>query len=526
MDSEVRHERRAGANRQMLWLVGAVTLIALGLRFWKLGAWGLDSDEVFTLRDSLRLRPRNPRPLGYLLNHYLVQPFHSLDEFGLRVLPALFGVLAIPAFYFVARRLVGSRAAILGALLLTFSPLHVIYSQFGRYWSLVFLLTSIYPYAIYIGFREHNRRALILGIVVGILATLAHPVAVLLVGGPALWFAFNYFRPQHLRVLWQQKVFRWGVAVGAVLAVLIIIRFVPILQGWITEHDKNPGSGQFLLRPSPPPGLKQLVYWLTYVEGWTIPLVLTGMVGVALLWQGRDPFLGRFLTSLALFPAIFLPLVSFRTPISTYYLMPIAPVFFIGAGVFLDRLFQVDWRVRPRWLIPATAVVLVLVGGMPTLVSQYRNGRRFDFRGVAQWLKPRLTSGDIIYSDQPVALAYYLPDANVQRLRSNAAPLAQSARLLKQQDQKAALWVVAPAPSHAFRTNLRPGGLAHWMYQNCQMRNNVGVGRVDFRQQYLQVYRCPPELPAPSLQPAPASSENQRESVGASTRPLRDRTSR
>src|SRR3712207_6335304 len=214
-------------------------------RFWKLGDWNFEATEMFTLRDSLRPRWNNSRPLGYLLNHYLVGTVRPLDELGLRILPALFGALAVPALYLVARRLTGTRAALFSALLLTFSALHVIYSQFARYWSLVFLLCAIYPYAIYIGVRENSRRALLMGIIAGILATLAHPVAVLLVGGPALWFAFTYLRPRHIRVLWNQKIFRWGLVVAALLAVAIIIRFIPILQGWITEHDKNPSSGQF-----------------------------------------------------------------------------------------------------------------------------------------------------------------------------------------------------------------------------------------------------------------------------------------
>ena len=32
----------------------------------------------------------------YFLNHYLVYPFLPLDEFGIRLLPAISGVLAIP----------------------------------------------------------------------------------------------------------------------------------------------------------------------------------------------------------------------------------------------------------------------------------------------------------------------------------------------------------------------------------------------------------------------------------------------
>jgi hypothetical protein len=195
---------------------------------------------------------------------------------------------------------------------------------------------------------------------------------------------------------------------------------------------------------------------------------------------------------------VFLSLILFRTPVSTYYLLPAAPVFFMGAGIFLDRVFEVDWKLRPRWLLPATVVVLVLVPGAPTLISQYLNGRRFDFRGVAHWLQPRLTPGDVIFSDQPVALAHYLPGIDVQRLRHNTDPLRQSVRALYQSERGGALWIVAPAPAHAFRTNLKQGGLIRWIYDNCQLSNTVGRSRVDFRQQYLQVYRCPPS-PTPPL---------------------------
>jgi hypothetical protein len=95
----------------------------------------------------------------------------------------------------------------------------------------------------------------------------------------------------------------------------------------------------------------------------------------------------------------------------------------MGAGVFLDRVFQVDWKLRPRWLLPATLLVVILIPGMPTLISQFLNGRRYDFKGVAHWLKPRLTPGDAIVSDQPVALGHYLPGIEVQRLRPRGAAI-------------------------------------------------------------------------------------------------------
>ena len=120
------------------------------------------------------------------------------------------------------------------------------------------------------------------------------------------------------------------------MAGAIVVRFIPILQSWIAEHDANPGSGQSLLR-APPRILKPIVYLLAYTEGLTIPIVLAGAVGVHLIVQTRDRILGMFLASLVIFPhRVPLPHL-FRTPVSTYYALPAAPVLFIGAGVFLDR---------------------------------------------------------------------------------------------------------------------------------------------------------------------------------------------
>jgi len=357
----------------------------------------------------------------------------------------------------------------------------------------------VYPYALYIGVRERNRGALVLGIVTGLLAILAHPAAVLLAGGPLIVLSWTYLRPQYLRALWRRQGFRWGVVVALLVLVALLVRFIPILHGWITEHDENPASGQFLLR-SPPRLLKPAVYILAFVESWTVPVVLIGAVGVYYLWQARDRTLALYLTSLFLFPLTFLCLIMFRTPVSTYYLLPAAPVLFLGAGVFLDRAFEADWKLGPRWLVPAVLLILVLVPGMPTLVSQYLNGRRFDFRGVAQWLQPKLTEGDVIFSDSPASMGYYLPDADVKHLRYNLEPLKEAVRAVGERGGGGALWIVAPAPAHAFRTNLKQGGLSRWIYDNCQLRNTIGGSRVDFRQQYLQVYRCPPAPGSPTAE--------------------------
>ena len=184
-------------------LVICLIILAAALRFWRLGDWNFQATEMFTLRDSSAPQFGNARPLGYVLTYYLVRPLLPLDEFGLRLLPAVFGVLAIPALYFVSRHLVGTRAALFGAMLLAVSPLHVMYSQLARYWSLVFLLSAIYPFAIYLGVRDRSRRMLALGLGTGVLAALAHPVSVLLMGGPLLLLATR-LRREHFGFIFQR----------------------------------------------------------------------------------------------------------------------------------------------------------------------------------------------------------------------------------------------------------------------------------------------------------------------------------
>jgi hypothetical protein len=487
---------RENAERQLVTaptlLLTALVVLALALRFYRLGDWSLDSDEVFMLRDSVDPRLTNPRPLLYFLNYWLVRPIMPLDELGLRLLPAIFGALAIPVFYFMARRLIGTRTALFGAFLLTVSPLHVYYSQFARYWSLVFLLSSVYPFAIYIGLRERKTGYLVLGLITAVLAILAHPASVLLVGGLGIWILRTYVKREQMSRLWAQSKVRWGVLLVLVFGGFTAFRLVRLLQGWISDHDTKPGGTEFLLALPSRPGLKQLLYTAGFVESLTFLLVLTALLGLYLLWQ-RHRSLALLLTSMFLFPMVFLVLLSFRTPVSTFYLLPTVPTLFLGAGFFLDRLSRLEWELRPRWVLAAALALVITAEGAPTLVSQYRDGRRYDFRGAARWLEQRISSDDVVFSDQYKVVTHYLPGKQIRRLLGDPTPLKQSVRVLHNEGgANNAVWVVTPAPSHAFRTNPKLGSLHRWIYDNCQLRTTLGRTRLDFRQNLLQIYRCRP----------------------------------
>jgi len=515
------HNDSAAGRRPDVWpavLLASLIVLALALRVWRLGHWGFEGDEIFTLRDSLNPSLSNPRPLLYFLNHYLVRPLVPLDELGLRLLPALFGVLAIPAFYLVSRRLVGTRAALFGTLLLAVNPIHVYHSQYARYWSLVFLLSAVYPFALYLGFRERNRGWLALGLVTGVLAVLAHPTAVLLVGGLGLFLA-SHLRRDHLARLWRQRSVRWGTLFVVILAAVIGGRYLLVLRNWIFERPQLQGGADHLLHSPGGPWVKQAAIMLSYMDGLTPPLMLVGVLGIYLLWQGRDRSLALLLTYLVVVPVAFILLLAFRTAVSTTYLLSTTPVFFIGAGVFLDRLAGVDWELRPRWLLSATVTAIIILAGAPTLVSQYRDGRRNDFRGVARWLNERLAPGDVVFSDQYRTLSHYLRGAEARRLVADPAPLEQSVTRLHESGGGGTLWIVKPvAAEGGHRTNPRLGSLKGWIYHNCQLSNSIGVARLDFRHNELQIYRCP--APASNGVTRPGTSPVPRGSKVTATQPI------
>ena len=216
---------------------------------------------MFTYRDSQRPQFGNARPLGYLLNYFLVRPFHPLDELGIRLIPALAGTLAIPALYLLGRRLVGSRAALFAALLVTLNPTQILYSQLARYWSLVFLFCTIAPIALYLGVRDRNGRMFALGIVAPlILAGLSHPVGVLVgrgarrssccpASGASSWRQWWRHAGGHGSGPWCcWPCSRWRCTASC-----------PCSAAGSRCTTGCPATGSSCCRPQAPPGVKQLV---------------------------------------------------------------------------------------------------------------------------------------------------------------------------------------------------------------------------------------------------------------------------
>ena len=131
-------------------VLAALSFIGLALRLWNLNS-DLWIDEVFTLLDFVR------KPIGQILTSFPSQNQHMLfsilarastgifgeSAWSLRLPSVLFGIGSIWAFFFLCKRLLGTREALLGSALMTVSYHHIWFSQNARGYMGLLLFTLL-----------------------------------------------------------------------------------------------------------------------------------------------------------------------------------------------------------------------------------------------------------------------------------------------------------------------------------------------------------------------------------------------
>lgn len=148
------------------WLL-LITLLAAALRLLWLSQPSIWLDEIFSVRDAVRIF-QNPvvstiekvRIIGYLpmtLGLYLsgvdlgqidsTSPSMWLAQgvtpWALRIVPALIGIITIPLLAIASRRILGARTTLVLVLLLAVAPWHIYWSQMGRFYVTQFLFYNL-----------------------------------------------------------------------------------------------------------------------------------------------------------------------------------------------------------------------------------------------------------------------------------------------------------------------------------------------------------------------------------------------
>lgn len=453
--------------------VGLVALAAAAVatRFYRLTFWPLFGDEFFTLADSTSFSfSLTGRPLLYWLNHNLVQPLLALDELGLRLLPAIFGVAGVLVLAAVGRRLANERVGLLAGLLAVFSPWHLVWSQMARYYTLVFLLAAVTPAALYLGIRRNSRGWLGIGVVGAVLAWFAHPTAILPTAGFLVWLAGYAVVKTGGR---RRRLLMAGAGVAAVVGMAagagLLSQWSSLGQDW---------------------GVGGLWVVASYGVRLTAGAALASVAGMTLLWLEGRRELGLFLAATVVLPVVLLGLLGKFVSVHMGFLFATLPYALLAAGVFVDGVIRAVDGLPSRLVLGTTTAAVVLATGLPSFVSHYVDGGRPDFREAARHVEERASPGDLVLADQRGAFSYYTPALESATLGRDTARLDSIYRWVTGGSSSADLWIVPYIRSQG-GFGLEGLGVARgWVWRHCRLSTRVEPVRIDYQRNIAEVWRC------------------------------------
>jgi 4-amino-4-deoxy-L-arabinose transferase-like glycosyltransferase len=144
-------------KNQEFWAVLIISVIAFGLRFYRLGASDFWYDEVSSVSISKYfLHNWNP-PVYFGILHYWIKLF-GVSEFAVRFPSLVFSVASIPCLFFLGKKIFNVRVGLYSSLIICFSSFHLWYAQEARPYSLSVILSILSTYFLYRFLKESKIR--------------------------------------------------------------------------------------------------------------------------------------------------------------------------------------------------------------------------------------------------------------------------------------------------------------------------------------------------------------------------------
>lgn len=464
--------RNSSLKAEQVWLL-LILLLGLALRLWGLGSWPWEEDELYTLRDARALpfqvnRLGDPgiaaRPVYYLLQHALLALLPPTPLL-LRLPALLFGMAGLVATWWVGRRVFGPRAGLVAALLLALSPWHLYASQFARYWTLVYLLSTLTYWALPRAIDQDQPKAYLAVLALILMGGLTHPTFLLPVAGVAL--AVHLFRPDGQVAPRLPSARAWAFLWGP-LAVLGAAEFVTLRLTGNQQAIQNWAGRGLTASLQVIPGMIQ---W-TSVEICGAAIAATAfLVGRAApdrRWGGMT-ILGGGGALLLLFMA------SFSSNVYADYGISVLPLVYLSIGGAVQRIAAEVRQELSGWVVGGASIALA-AGVLPGTVSHLSDGSRFDYRPAFAAIR-RLDPEHPVAGGIDVIQKEYAPDLRMLEIHSPP-----------QMDSLPVFWFITSER----RYGLREGGpgLQAWLNAHCRRVLSSGRPRLDYRIYRVDLYSC------------------------------------
>ena len=416
-------KKRWQENREN-WYVIFVILAGTGLRFWGLGRLSLWCDEAeavflgsLSVKEMLEfiIRQDAHPPLFYLLVNAMLKAGNT--DVWLRLLPAVAGSLCLPAVWFFARECAGKKEAFWLTLFVAFSPVHILWSQVVKSYTLFTLVGVVTSLAFLYSLKENSRHfKLPLG-VGDILLVYLHN------------YAFLFLTGQFLTLLFLKKLDRkW----------LVFFTFIGIFWlPWLVFLPNQIAYTWGIVRRIPQLWRWPYFFFYTIFGETTSPFQLKVVIPVAVVvtvtwvlgfWRMRllPDYFRVFLLTFLFVP---LAVIPFRSTV---------PQNLVPFTIFWYLLLAMGIQIE-KIKVP---LVLGILGSMLVSVCFYYQGaveqfhdvsRLAPFRKVGEFLTERSAVDDIIITNEerkwvgnkPFSIfdRYYQGKAVVLAVRPENAPL-------------------------------------------------------------------------------------------------------
>ena len=378
------------------FLLAGITLLAFGLRFYRLGDWSFWGDEVFSIgikEDGFNYsvwRRSLATDLIQLTTSYL-----GTSEWSARLVPAAIGVVTIPLLYFPLKRAINTPVALMTGMLLAVSTWHLYWSQNARFYSLLLLFYSLALVAFFIAIEEDKPGYLIVSMLLLALAARERLVALFflptIVGYLIMLRVLPFERPSGFRLRNLLLFF----SPGSVGAFIFVGPYLGSLDTWFKNFG-GPNNSPFWI-------LSGVVYYVG------LPIIGIAFFGAIYLLQHKNRA-ALFFGLAAIIPLVGMLVLSLFHYSANRYVFISLTSWLILASLALRELFTL---LKKDGRILAAGILVVLLAaslGDDVLYYRFQNGNRPNWKAAFEYIQKHRKPGDIVVSPEVELGNYYLQE--------------------------------------------------------------------------------------------------------------------
>jgi len=463
-------------RRSLVLIAAALCLLAAELRFFRLGDWSFHGDELATLDETRSLiagpdaaansqihrLPRLVPVSGYL--QLFGHEVFGRDEFGSRVLPALLGTLCVLLVFLLLDQTAGRVTALATALLLALWPEHLYRSQENRFYMIAALFASLTMLSGALAVQRRSYLWTAAACLFAFAAVLSHTLQALLFGGLFLAIGLTAWVGRDRQLVRLLGVVLGGAAAAGVVFVVVLL---PVLRGWNSGETWGYSVAHSVFA-----AISQL--------GW--PVVLLAGLGILSIWKQGDIQTWYWSAWAAVWAGatVVLPFVVAYHPA---YVFPLS----LGVLVLAGRSIALIYEALREHNVPAAVAWLGLtcVLSLPSLVSYYADGSRYDFRAPAEFVSKHWQPGDRVGSFSPRLLRHYSKDG-IEPIGLRVSHTLADVQKLSHQGER--LWIVIPSSRSG-----KPEDLDRWLGRHCSLQMRHRPKRFDYYENVTEVFLYEPE---------------------------------